>query len=144
MSANENTDGRLVVVSNRLPFTLKRVGDAWRTDRSTGGLATAMGPILRRTGGIWIGWSGDSSDPQDERREKTLRRWAERERYYAVDIPAAVAAGFYEGYANQTLWPLFHQFPSLLHFEPEHWQAYTEANRRFRDVVLEHLRPGDI
>jgi trehalose 6-phosphate synthase/phosphatase len=145
MSANENTDGRLVVVSNRLPFTLKRAGDAaWRTDRSTGGLATAMGPIIKRTGGIWIGWSGDSSDPADERRQKTLRRWAERERYYAVDIPADVAHGFYEGYSNQTLWPLFHQFPSLLNFKPEHWQAYREANLRFRDVVLEHLRPGDI
>jgi trehalose 6-phosphate synthase/phosphatase len=145
MSANENTDSRLVVVSNRLPFTLKRAGDStWRTDRSTGGLATAMGPILKRTGGIWIGWSGDSSDPQDERRQKTLKRWAERERYFAVDIPADVAEGFYEGYANQTLWPLFHQFPSLLNFKPEHWQAYREANVRFRDVVLEHLRPGDI
>ncbi|HEX8459443.1 MAG TPA: bifunctional alpha,alpha-trehalose-phosphate synthase (UDP-forming)/trehalose-phosphatase [Pyrinomonadaceae bacterium] len=144
MSAKENTDGRLVVVSNRLPFTLKRAGDSWRTDRSTGGLATAMGPILKRTGGIWIGWSGDSSDPADERRQKMLKRWAERERYFAVDIPAEVASGFYEGYANQTLWPLFHQFPSLLNFKPEHWQAYRDANQRFRDVVLEHLRPDDI
>ncbi|HEV2880833.1 MAG TPA: bifunctional alpha,alpha-trehalose-phosphate synthase (UDP-forming)/trehalose-phosphatase [Pyrinomonadaceae bacterium] len=145
MSANENTDSRLVVVSNRLPFTLKRAGDStWRTDRSTGGLATAMGPILKRTGGIWIGWPGDSSDPQDERRQKTLKRWAERERYFAVDIPAETAEGFYEGYSNQTLWPLFHQFPSLLNFKPEHWQAYREANVRFRDVVLEHLRPNDI
>ncbi|HZH30447.1 MAG TPA: bifunctional alpha,alpha-trehalose-phosphate synthase (UDP-forming)/trehalose-phosphatase [Pyrinomonadaceae bacterium] len=143
MSANENTDGRLVVVSNRLPFTLKRAGDAWRTERSTGGLATAMGPILKRTGGIWIGWPGDSSDPQDERRQKTLARWAERDGYIAVDIPADITQGFYEGYANQTLWPLFHQFPSLLNFKPEHWQAYREANQRFRDVVLEHLRPGD-
>jgi trehalose 6-phosphate synthase/phosphatase len=144
MAVEQNEAQRLVVVSNRLPFTLKRAGDAWRTDRSTGGLATAMGPILKRTGGIWIGWPGDSSDPGDERRQKTLRRWAERERYFAVNIPADVAAGFYEGYANQTLWPLFHQFPSLLNFKPEHWQAYVEANRRFRDVVLEHLRPGDI
>ncbi|HYP00191.1 MAG TPA: bifunctional alpha,alpha-trehalose-phosphate synthase (UDP-forming)/trehalose-phosphatase, partial [Pyrinomonadaceae bacterium] len=144
MTSEQEQAERLVVVSNRLPFTLKRVGEAWRTDRSTGGLATAMGPILRRTGGIWIGWPGDSSDPADERRQKTLRRWAEREHYFAVDIPAEVAAGFYEGYANQTLWPLFHQFPSLLNFKPEHWQAYMEANRRFRDVVLEHLQPNDI
>ncbi|HJR06905.1 MAG TPA: bifunctional alpha,alpha-trehalose-phosphate synthase (UDP-forming)/trehalose-phosphatase [Pyrinomonadaceae bacterium] len=145
MTNEQETAGRLVVVSNRLPFTLKRAGDsAWRTDRSTGGLATAMGPILKRTGGIWIGWPGDSSDPSDERRQKTLKRWAERERYFAVDIPAEVAEGFYEGYANQTLWPLFHQFPSLLNFKPEHWQAYIEANRRFRDVVLEHLQPDDL
>jgi trehalose 6-phosphate synthase/phosphatase len=144
MSANENTNGRLVVVSNRLPFTLKRSGDAgWRTERSTGGLATAMGPILQRTEGIWIGWPGDSSDPQDERRQKTLKRWAERERYFAVDFPPEIAEGFYEGYSNQTLWPLFHQFPSLLNFKPKHWRAYREANLRFRDVVLEHVQPGD-
>lgn len=143
MSAVENSNGRLVVVSNRLPFTLKRSGDGWRTDRSTGGLATAMGPIIERTGGIWVGWSGDSSDPADERRQKTLKRWAERERYFAVDIPQEIAAGFYEGYSNQTLWPLFHQFPSLLNFKPKHWRAYVEANRRFRDVTLEHVQPGD-
>jgi trehalose 6-phosphate synthase/phosphatase len=143
MSANENTNGRLVVVSNRLPFTLKRSGDGWRTDRSTGGLATAMGPILSRTEGIWVGWSGDSSDPADERRQKMLKRWAERERYFAVDIPQEIATGFYEGYSNQTLWPLFHQFPSLLNFKPKHWRAYVEANRRFCDVVLEHVQTGD-
>jgi len=144
MSSTENKNGRLVVVSNRLPFTLKRSGDGWRTDKSTGGLATAMGPIIKRTEGIWVGWSGDSSNPDDERREKTLRRWAERERYFAVDIPEEIAHGFYEGYSNQTLWPLFHQFPSLLNFQPKHWQAYVDANRRFCDVVLEHLEPDDL
>src|SRR5918998_6218089 len=144
MSEQETAAERLVVVSNRLPYTLKRAGDAWRTDRSTGGLATAMGPILRRTEGIWIGWPGDSSDPEDARRQKTLRRWAERDRYFAVDIPEEIAHGFYEGYANQTLWPLFHQFPSLLNFKPEHWAAYTEANRRFRDGVLARLQPNDL
>ncbi|HVF51449.1 MAG TPA: bifunctional alpha,alpha-trehalose-phosphate synthase (UDP-forming)/trehalose-phosphatase [Pyrinomonadaceae bacterium] len=135
---------RLVVVSNRLPVTLKRAGDGWRTERSTGGLATAMGPLLERTKGIWIGWSGEASGASDERRERTLARWAERDRYFAVDLSADVAHGFYEGYANQTLWPLFHHFPSLLNFNPDDWRAYTEANRRFRDVVVEHLRPDDI
>lgn len=140
------TDGerRLVVISNRLPFTLKRSGEGWRTDRSTGGLATAMGPILSRTNGIWIGWSGESSGQADERRQKTLQRWAERERYFAVDLPAEVAEGFYEGFANQALWPLFHSFPGLFKFDPAHWQAYREANRRFLDVLVEHLRPDDL
>jgi trehalose 6-phosphate synthase/phosphatase len=135
---------RLVVVSNRLPFTLKRSGEGWRTDRSTGGLATAMGPILKRTNGIWIGWSGEASDTNDERRQRTLQRWAERERYFAVDLPAEVAEGFYEGFANQALWPLFHSFPGLFKFDPAHWQAYREANRRFLDVLVEHLQPDDL
>ena len=40
-------------------------------------------------------------------------RWAERERYFAVDLPPDAALGFYEGFSNQTLWPLFHSFPFL-------------------------------
>ncbi|HEV2704728.1 MAG TPA: hypothetical protein VGV59_02320 [Pyrinomonadaceae bacterium] len=83
----ETTERRMVVVSNRLPVTLKRAGDGWRTERSAGGLATAMGPLLARTRGIWIGWSGDCSDPSDERRRRLLERWSERERYFAVDLP---------------------------------------------------------
>jgi trehalose 6-phosphate synthase/phosphatase len=140
---SETTGGRIVVVSNRLPVTLKRAGDGWRTERSAGGLATAMGPMLARTRGIWIGWSGDSSDPSDERRRKMLERWAERERYFAVDLPEDVAHGFYEGYSNQTLWPLFHQFPTLVNFAPEHWRAYRDANERFCETLLSHLRADD-
>ncbi|HEX8000414.1 MAG TPA: bifunctional alpha,alpha-trehalose-phosphate synthase (UDP-forming)/trehalose-phosphatase [Pyrinomonadaceae bacterium] len=144
MSVNLQDGNRLIVVSNRLPFTLKRASDGWRTERSTGGLATAMGPILERMHGLWIGWSGDASDTADAKRRKLLDRWAERQRYHAVDLPPDVVEGFYEGYANQAIWPLFHYFPLLMKFDPEHWRAYIEANRRFRDVVLEHYRPGDL
>jgi trehalose 6-phosphate synthase/phosphatase len=143
MSANEGGEGRLVVVSNRLPLTLRRAGEGWRTERSAGGLTTAMGPILERTGGVWVGWPGDSSEARDERRRKLLERWAAEQRYLAVDLPREVYEGFYEGYSNQTVWPLFHYFPILLKFEPRHWDAYIDANRRFRDVVLANLRPGD-
>jgi trehalose 6-phosphate synthase/phosphatase len=144
MESLMGTRDRLVVVSNRLPLTLKRSKEGWRTERSTGGLATAMEPIRRQTNGLWIGWSGDSSGVYDQRREKLLRRWAERERYFAVDLVPEVAEGFYEGYANQTLWPVFHHFPSLLHFNPDHWKAYIEANRRFCEIVAEHIRPNDL
>src|SRR4051812_47825895 len=102
---SSKTGGRVVVVSNRLPLTLKRAGDGWRTERSTGGLATAMGPILKRSEGIWIGWSGEASGARDEKRQKLLDRWREREGYIAVDIPPRTAHHFYEGFANQTLWP---------------------------------------
>lgn len=144
MSSHNENESRLVVVSNRLPFTLKRAGDGWRTERSAGGLATAMEPILEGSRGLWIGWSGDSSDAADAKRQATLARWAERQRYMAVELPADVARGFYEGYSNQTIWPLFHYFPAMLKFAPEDWRAYADANRRFRDLILEHLRPDDL
>src|SRR5688572_20992409 len=137
-------NGRLIVVSNRLPFTIRRSGDAWRTDRSSGGLATALDPVLKRTGGLWLGWPGDAPPVSEPGRDEQLRGWKDKHGYVAVELPADVARNFYEGYANQTLWPLFHNFPTNVEFDPEGWQAYVEANRRYRDVVLENIGPGDL
>lgn len=138
------TRQRVIVVSNRLPVTLKRGGTVWQSKATAGGLATAMHPILRGTDGIWIGWSGDTSGATDETRNAIIKEWANRHRYFAVDLDAETAQGFYEGIANEALWPLFHHFPSLLRFEPEHWKAYVRANEIFRDEILKHSRPDDL
>jgi trehalose 6-phosphate synthase/phosphatase len=135
---------RVVVVSNRLPVSLKRGGAIWHAKASAGGLATAMEPILRQSNGIWIGWSGETSANTDEGRSAVLREWADKYRYFAVDLDQETAQGFYEGIANQALWPLFHHFPSLLRFDPEDWHAYVRANEIFRDEILKHLRPDDL
>ena len=138
-------DGKLIVVSNRLPVTLRADPEAgWRTERSSGGLATAMSPILARTGGVWVGWPGDAPGAPDPRRDEVLRGWRDEHGFVAVDLPGEVAARFYEGYANQTLWPLFHQFPTPLQFDSSGWAAYVEANERFRDAVMKEIAPGDV
>lgn len=144
MKINAINRERVIVVSNRLPVTLKRGGTLWHSRASAGGLATAMHPILRGTEGIWIGWSGDTSPATDEGRKSILDEWATKHRYYAVDLDPETAQGFYEGIANQALWPLFHHFPSLLRFDPEAWRAYVRANEIFRDEVLKQLRPNDL
>jgi trehalose 6-phosphate synthase/phosphatase len=138
-------ENRLVVVSNRLPLTLRR-GSAkkWVGEPSTGGLVTALGPVIQGTGGLWLGWPGEGPDRADPRRQEALEVWEHEKGFVAVDLPRSLATRFYQGYPNQALWPLFHQFPSLLEFSPESWAAYVEANERFRDAVLEHLRPGDL
>src|SRR5207302_2365323 len=69
---------------------------------------------------------------------------AEKDRCFAVELPQDVATGFYEGYANQTLWPVFHNFPSQLKFEPKTWEAYVEANRLFSEAVGERYKPNDL
>jgi trehalose 6-phosphate synthase/phosphatase len=137
--------GRIVVVSNRLPLTLRWGDQGWRAEASSGGLVTAMRPVLHRTGGLWIGWPGESGTAHpDSGKRDLLARWEREKALASVDISADLAQRFYFGYANQTLWPLFHEFPSRLRFDPEGWEAYMEANRHFRDAVLERLRPGDL
>ncbi len=151
LSAVQSSGARLIVVSNRLPLTLCKTEDGWSTERSSGGLASAMNPLLRKGGGDWIGWAGTSvagtsgeADEDAQKRSAILAQWAERERCYAVDLPEQVATGFYEGYANQTLWPVFHNFPSLLKFESKAWDAYVEANRIFCETVVQRYKPNDL
>jgi len=140
----ESHNQRVVVVSNRLPVRLKRVGDAWQTRKTSGGLATSMQPVLQGNHGIWIGWSGETSGVIDGKRRQIVNEWAKQNRYYAVDLDSITAHGFYEGISNQVLWPLFHHFPSLLRFDPEHWKGYVRVNETFCDEILKHLRPNDL
>jgi trehalose 6-phosphate synthase/phosphatase len=138
--------GRLIVVSNRLPLTMRKVDNHWASEKSSGGLVSAMNPLLKRNSGIWIGWAGDGhgQDNDDEERQTILKEWEEKERCIAIELPADVAKGFYEGYANQTLWPVFHGFPSQLRFNAGGWDAYVEANRAFCKAVVEHYHSGDL
>ncbi len=141
---NRLNQQRIIVVSNRLPVSLKRVGAHWQSKTNAGGLSTAMTPILRNSEGIWIGWSGDTSSVRDQDREAILNQWAENHRYFSVDLDAETAYGFYEGISNDALWPLFHHFPSMLRFEPEHWHSYVKANQLFCDAILKQIGPNDL
>jgi trehalose 6-phosphate synthase/phosphatase len=135
---------RLIVVANRLPLTLRKTDEGWRTERSSGGLASAMNPLLRNGGGDWIGWAGGGGEKDKESRQAVLDEWAKSDRCFAVELSEEVATGFYEGYANQTLWPVFHNFPSQLKFESKAWDAYVEANRIFSEAVVQRYKPGDL
>jgi trehalose 6-phosphate synthase/phosphatase len=131
-------------VSNRLPVSLKHTAGTWSAERSSGGLATAMDPILKKSEGMWIGWPGSSEGAGDPGRQEALQRLQDENRFMAVDLPEEVALHFYEGYANQSLWPLFHYFPSRIAFDPKGWGAYVTANELFRDAVLKWYKPGDL
>jgi trehalose 6-phosphate synthase/phosphatase len=135
---------RLLVVSNRLPLTAKRVSGRWRGERSAGGLVAAMAPLMERSDGLWLGWPGDALPGEPEGRAKLMREWEEQHGYVAVEIPPKVSRSFYEGYANNTLWPLLHGFPTRVVFAPESWAAYRDANERFADAVVKRLQPGDL
>jgi trehalose 6-phosphate synthase/phosphatase len=135
--------GRLVVVSNRLPLTLRRSGEEWKAERSAGGLVTALDPLFESGEGLWIGWPGEAPPSPDPERQAMLERWEAQHHFASVDLPREVVRGFYGGYSNQTLWPLFHGFPTLMEFNPASWHQYVEANERFRDAVVARLQPGD-
>jgi trehalose 6-phosphate synthase/phosphatase len=103
-----------------------------------------MNPLLRKSGGDWIGWPGGGADNDDEERRTILENWRHTEHCFAVNLPAEMATRFYEGFANQALWPIFHNFPSQLKFDADDWNAYVDANRIFCKAVLDRYQPGDL
>ena len=135
---------RLIVVSNRLPVVFRTDDDGrLRREPGSGGLVTALAPVLRDRGGIWIGWPGTTAG-----REEIDRAVADASEqlgyaFNPVILSAAEIQGFYHGFANEILWPLFHDLETLCNYEPRYWQAYREVNRRFAEVICETAQAGD-
>ena len=135
---------RLIVVSNRLPYVFARTPDGkWKTQGGSGGLVTALVPVLRDRGGTWIGWPGTSGDgaglgaalqAASEQLGITLR---------GVQLDEADVDNFYHGFSNEIIWPLFHDFASLCLFDPKYWVSYKEVNKRFARAVVEECSKAD-
>ena len=130
-----NEAAGLVVVSNRLPLRFE--GDAregaWRL--SPGGLVSALTPVLRERGGVWVGWAGhfDAAAVPESYEGIALR---------AVPISADEHDDFYVGFANRTLWPLYHDAVRAPSFERRWWHAYVSVNHRYAEAVAASAAPG--
>ncbi len=135
---------RLVVVSNRLPFQFRLDAEGvWRADPSGGGLVTALLPVLRNRGGVWIGWPGATGNLQEL--EKALDESGKRAGYSfsAVELTAEEIHDFYLGFSNEIIWPLFHDMQALCNFEPRFWRNYCEVNRKYAAVIRRQSQSGD-
>jgi trehalose 6-phosphate synthase len=128
----------LVVVANRLPVDREVRPDGsehWRT--SPGGLVTALEPIMRTRGGTWVGWPGVPGDAPEPFKAD------------GIDIrPVALSArdidGFYEGFSNATLWPLYHDVIVAPEYHRSWWDNYVEVNKRFAEAAAEASPAGAV
>ncbi|MCA1685747.1 MAG: bifunctional alpha,alpha-trehalose-phosphate synthase (UDP-forming)/trehalose-phosphatase, partial [Planctomycetia bacterium] len=137
---------KLVVVSNRLPVSLTEDEGRLEFAQSPGGLASGMrtylgSPRSAAPGYTWVGWPGRDVDP--DRRDEVTRRCLDEFSARPVFLSAEDTEGFYEGFCNQTLWPLFHYFPALVSFDEGPWATYERINAVFCDAVLDEAGPGD-
>lgn len=136
---------RLVVVSNRLPVVIEEDEEAWSMRPSSGGLVTALTPILQRHRGRWIGWSGATDVAQSERLDAALRKYGAEVGFdlQAVPMSQAEVEGFYRGFSNEIVWPLFHDLQSRCNFVPDYWTTYLQVNDKFAEIVAEQAQPDD-
>ncbi|MGH7482185.1 MAG: alpha,alpha-trehalose-phosphate synthase (UDP-forming) [Longimicrobiales bacterium] len=135
---------RFIVVSNREPYEHRWGEDVGEVQvrRPTGGLTSALDPVLQALGGVWIAWGSGEADAEvvdehdriavpPEEPSYTLRRlWLDQH-----DIHR-----YYLGFANQFLWPLCHLRPTLTRVRERYWERYRRVNRRFADAVFDEAR----
>jgi len=136
------TPGRLLIVSNRLPMTMRVQQGAVQVQRSSGGLATGLRGVHEDTGGIWIGWPGLSTEQAGE-------LWPEMQRRLSAAGAAGIPLsrheldGFYSRYSNGALWPVLHDRVDHPAPDDDAWALYRAVNERYADAVVERLQPGD-
>ena len=116
----------LVIVANRLPVHHVSGDSPW--EPSPGGLVRAMLGVIQRRGGVWVGWSGLADDDPEPFRYDDIP-------LVPVVLSAEDVAEFYDGFANDTLWPLYHDAIRASTFEQEWWDAYVRVNERFAEAA---------
>lgn len=129
---------RFIIVSNRLPITVRKEDGKLTFTRSSGGLATAMSSLENTGETLWIGWPGIDSDDLTAADKAKIAKELKKDNCYPVHLNSALVRSFYEGYANDTLWPLFHYFQQSVRYDEEYWPAYKTANELFSKAVVKH------
>jgi trehalose-6-phosphate synthase/HAMP domain-containing protein len=139
-------NGRLlVVVSNREPVSHVWRGGEIVTQAPASGLVTAMDPVMRACGGVWVAHASGDADresadgrgrigvPVDDPRYTLRRVWLTKEEEH----------GYYSGFSNEGLWPLCHIVHTRPVFRPDDWSYYLEVNQKFADTVLDQIKDAE-
>jgi trehalose 6-phosphate synthase len=131
----------LVVVANRLPIDARVDDDGAITwSPSPGGLVTALAPALAGRDAVWIGWSGIATQEPGE----SIDLPEHPDGYRLADVPltAEQVELYYEGFSNETLWPLYHDRIVSPAFHRDTWNAYSEVNALFAEAAAREAAPG--
>jgi trehalose 6-phosphate synthase len=130
-SGDMTTERPIVVAANRLPVMRTPDGD-WTP--SPGGLVRALLPMLRQSGGTWVGWTGDIDDDAAPFELDGVE-------LHPVPLTQADHDDYYEGFANDSLWPLYHDAVRDSTFNATQWEAYVTVNERFAETIVKVAPP---
>ena len=124
---------RLIAVSNRVAIP--------KEGKVAGGLAVGVLAALEEHGGVWFGWSGKttSQEPRDPALETRGRI-----SYATIDLNADDFDGYYNGFSNNSLWPLFHYLLGFFSFRRYQYEAYCRVNELFARKLMSLLKPDDV
>lgn len=133
---------RLVIVAYRLPFKLVNNGEETTVIQNSGGLVSAILSLSEKMNAnastpVKILWVGNG---EKQLEEENINPHFD---LYPVDIPDEINNKCYDGFCNDTIWPLFHYFPSKTTYNTEYFEAYEKANQLFYQRLKNIILPGD-
>jgi trehalose 6-phosphate synthase/phosphatase len=135
--------GRLIVVANRLPLSITKRANEFYFRTSPGGLAVGLSSLPESFERLWFGWPGMASDKLTAKDKNKITEQLVAEKSIPVFLSQNQIDGYYSGFCNETIWPLFHYFPLRTIYENRFWQTYREVNQIFCDEVTKFAKNGD-
>lgn len=133
---------KFIVASNREPYSHTYDGASITWESPASGMTTALDPVMKVLGGTWVAYGSGNADkavtdthdmirvPPDRPQYNLRRIWLTKEQ---VDL-------YYNGFANQAIWPLCHAVYIRPVFEKEHWEGYKEVNQLFADAIIKEAQ----
>ena len=135
---------KIIIVSNRLPVSVKKDNGKFSFEHTVGGLASGLDAVQKVDKSAWVGWPGIYQYKENLEKQKKLSGELKRKfNYYPVFQSQADIENYYHGYSNSTIWPLFHYFTQNANYDRNFWRAYKRVNKLFLDEVGKIVEPGD-
>ena len=125
---------RLVIAANRAPYIVKKKRNTVSVERSSGGLVSALDPIMRNRKGVWVCTCLEDN-------------------FYDIEFPYEIRpiklthqenTHYYEGFGNRQIWPLFHYLPARYMFHEKDWEFYIKVNKKFANQIFSFVKPDDV
>jgi trehalose 6-phosphate synthase/phosphatase len=135
---------RILIVSNRLPIQISKKNSTFQIQPTTGGLATGVNSIHKLGNSLWIGWPGIYLNQKQVDERKQIVDVLSNEKYHPVFLTPYEIKGYYEGFSNNTIWPLFHYFNLYASYDRKNWETYQKVNQKFCDEIIKTYEPNDI
>ena len=135
---------KIIIISNRLPVTAHKNNRTIEYDKSIGGLATGLKNYHKQAGSIWVGWPGIADEEISLQDKDSIQRALETYQCLPVFLTKGEIDRYYNGFCNETIWPLFHYFTDRTKYEMETWEAYQQVNEKFFATVESVIGENDI
>src|SRR5690554_5412604 len=113
--------GKTILVSNRLPVRWTKANGKLEMHLSEGGLATGLSSVHQQKDSLWIGWPGLVVEAEEQ---LTINERMRENALVPLFLTDEEIKGYYEGFSNEILWPIFHYISTYSNYDADYWEQY--------------------